>query len=588
MKITANLVAIILLTAWASVAAGEQMGATAVRQRMDQLCIDISRHNHLYAQGQPEITDAAYDRLVAELAALEKQYPQFARSDSPIGRIGPAPAADERIKHPTPMLSLNKCDTRQALVSWMRDIQHRFPAQPLFVAEEKMDGVAIELAYRAGRLHYAATRGNGVYGRDITHALNGVRGVPIALTAPVDVVVRGEVFMRRLPDDSDNRPHDAQLRNAVAGILNRTRPSVADRQQLEVMAFDVASADPSASSTHWQTLIRLEKLGFQTNPTNRLIDGVNALENFLDDMQQRRLKADYGADGIVIKVDNLNVRQVLGQTEHAPRWAMAYKFSAEQAQTILTDMVVQIGRRGRATPVATFQPVQIGGAMLRRASLHNQRVITELGVNIGDQILVARQGGVIPVIVGVVQKHADQTGPWRMPTQCPVCGSVLMMRGRQHYCPNRRCPAQVKGRLVYFIQKMGLRGLGPQRVANLVDQGLLDHPEALYQWDGQWMRDVAGFSPTQIDRFLTSRVVSMQKPFETVMSALGLPGLGRKNVRLLAKAGYASADAVKRAAPAQLSHIPGIGSKTAQVIQDGFEPRVVETIRALQACGLNL
>jgi DNA ligase (NAD+) len=588
MKPAVNLIVFILLAVWATAATGEPMSDAAVKQRMDQLAVEIIEHNHLYAQGQPEISDAAYDRLAAQLAALEKRYPQFVRPDSPVGRIGPAPPADDRIKHPTPMLSLNKCDTRQALASWMRDIQHRFSSLPLFVAEEKMDGVAVELIYQAGRLDHAATRGNGMYGRDITYALSGARGVPMELTAPVDVAVRGEVFMRRLPDDATDRPHDAKLRNAVAGILNQTRPSAADRQRLEVMAFDVALANPSGLSTHWQTLLWLEKLGLQTNPTNRLIDGVSAMESYLNDMQYHRLKADYGADGIVIKVDSPDIRQALGQTEHAPRWAMAYKFSADQALTVLTDIVVQIGRRGRATPVATFEPIEIGGAVLRHAALHNQAAITRLGMDIGDQILVARQGGVIPVILGVAQNRAGQARVWRMPVQCPDCGHALIVRGRHHWCPNRQCPAQIKGRLVYFIQKMQLRGVGQQRVATLVDQRLLAHPESFYQWDGPWMKDVGGFSATQIDRFLTSRAASRQKPFETVMSALGLPGLGRKNLRSLAKAGYASADAIMQADPAELQRVAGIGPKTAQAIRGGFQPRVIESIHALQACGLNL
>ncbi len=564
----------------------------AARKRIRELSTEIIRHNHLYQMGKPEISDAEYDRLQEELLHLEERFPELALPHSPGFQVDPALDPDfPKVLHPLPMLSLDKCHSLTDLKIWIRKTEKAAGKKLRFAAEEKIDGTAIELIYEKGNLTQAGTRGDGREGFDMTDKARTIRSLPQKLPVPLSLTVRGEVFVKKADFENLRKKGHSEYnspRNLAAGALWKKDIRETAEIPLDIFIFEAVTGIPDTLKTHREVLDWLKELGFPVNPQNRMAERFEDAEKYIREVQSRRDSLAYEIDGVVLKTDELRIRQLLGHTERAPRWAIAYKFSPDDAITVLEKIEVQIGRLGRATPVAVFQPVRIRGAVIRQATLHTQEHIRKLGLAPGDTIRVARKGDVIPAIAEVAEKKNPEILFWQMPEQCPVCRTKLKQEGPYHLCPNPECPARISGGLVHFAQKMGINHLGKAAAESLSARNLLKYPEDIYALGERDLKETPGFSQARIRTFFASLAQSRKKPFETVLTALGIPGLGKANVRALTAAGFDSAEKIMNADPELLAGVKGIGKERAQKILDGFHPRMRESIAALREQGLAL
>jgi len=560
-------------------------------KRIIYLSSEITRHNYLYyVLGQPEISNQEYDRLYNELVSLEKLFPDMALPDSPTHRVGSKlENTFPLVCHPVPMLSLNKCYAIKDIISWAEKLGLKTGKQISFMVEEKIDGTAIELFYENGILVKAATRGDGQTGYDISANARTVRTIPLKLHEPLSIIVRGEVFIRKSDFkrlDSEEDFDFKSLRNLAAGALRRKHSTETAKIPLDIFIFETVSGIPDENMDHAKVLEWLKTLGFQINPNNRIINNISEIENHINKAVMGRDKLDYEIDGIVLKVLDRNTRKLLGTTDRFPRWAMAFKFESSQAITIIENIIIQISRLGRATPVAILKPVNIGSSIVSRAGLHNQNYINDLGLEVGDKVRLVRKGDVIPVIEEVLDKTGDST--WQMPVNCPSCNTRLKTFGKNVFCPNYECPEQVAGRLVWFAQKMKIRYLGPALIKSLLDQKKIYNPEDFYLLDPDDLEKLKGFGHKKILKFQSSLEKSKKSPFETVVLALGIQGLGRHNIRILKNAGYHSAEMIINAGQEKLAEIKGIGKKTAGKIIKGFNPGIKKTIKILKEQGIDI
>ncbi len=564
----------------------------AVPERLRELSTEIRRHNYLYQMGKPEISDAEYDRLHRELLYLEQRFPELVLPDSPTSQVGPVPETNfSKIVHPVPMLSLDKCHSLEDLKNWIQKTENAAGKSLCFVAEEKIDGTAIELIYEKGILAKAAARGDGREGYDMTDKARTIRSLPQKLSSPLSLTVRGEVFVKKA--DFENLREKGHLeynspRNLAAGALWKKDLRETAKIPLDIFVFEAVTGIPDNLKTHTDVLDWLKELGFPVNPRNCRVENLEDAEKYIRQTASDRDSLSYEIDGVVLKTDDLKIREMLGQTERFPRWAVAYKFSPYDARTVLEQIEVHIGRLGRATPVAVFQPVQIRGAVIRQATLHNQEHIRKLGLSPGDTILVARKGDVIPAVAEVTEKNNPDAPFWQMPENCPVCQTKLKQEGRHHLCPNLECPARIREGLVHFAKKMGIKHLGAAAADSLIARNRLKYPEHIYMLEEKDLRDTPGFSNAKIQAFFASLAQSRKKPFETVLTALGIPGLGKGSIRALTGAGFDSADKIMNADPKALGKIKGMGKESAEKILGGFDPRMRESIAALRKQGLAL
>ncbi|MEE4359772.1 MAG: NAD-dependent DNA ligase LigA [Desulfococcaceae bacterium] len=572
--------------------------------RIRELSAEITRHNYLYyVLGKPEITNEEYDALFAELLRLEQEYPQWILPDSPAQRVGAVPKGGfPRAAHPLPMRSLKKCHSAGEVRSWMAQIREKAGKNTGFVAEEKIDGSALELVYEKGKLLRAVTRGDGNAGLDVSRNARKIVNIPHILSKPLSVVVRGEIFIR-VPDFRRIRKEGdteySSPRNMAAGMLRKKTYPQDAKMPLDIFVFEAVRGIPEEIRTHWEVLEWLKDLGFAVNPLNRIIRNPEEADDYIRQAESRRKVADissdyqgddqgdYPTDGLVFKVNDLHIRQLLGSTSAYPRWAIAYKFEAPEAISIVEGIDVRIGRLGRASPVARFRPVRILGAQITQALLHHQENIQKLGLSVGDTVRVSRRGDVIPAITEVLHRKNSEKC-WQMPVHCPFCRSILKKGGAYQICPNRNCPEQVQARLHYFARIMGIRHMGPETVRALMEQGILRNPEDFYAVQKKNLEKIRGFGTDRADTFSASLTESRKRSFSTVIKALGIPGLETRNIRILTEAGYDSVRKIRETTPETLAAIRGIGIKTAEKILKGFHPALRETIRALQAEGLDL
>lgn len=455
-----------------------------------------------------------------------------------------------------------------------------------FMAEEKIDGTAIELFYENGVLVKAATRGDGQSGYDITANARTIKTLPLKLDKPVSIIVRGEVFIRksRIKNSGNEEDYDTgSLRNMAAGALRKHCSRETAKIPLDLFIFEAVSGVPGKDMDHGKILEWLKNLGFPINSHNQIINHIKDIAGFIDKTAVNRDILDYEIDGIVLKVLDRKIRNRLGNTSRFPRWAMAFKFESLQAVTNLENIIVQISRLGRATPVAILKPVKIGNSIISRASLNNQDYINDLGLGIGDKIRLVRKGDVIPVIEDVLEKNSSST--WIMPVNCPFCNTRLENIGEHVFCPNYDCYEQVLGRLVWFAQKMKIKYLGPALIKSLIKQNKIHNPEDFYSLSSDDLKHLKGFGSHKIQQFKTSLEKSKDHPFETIILALGIQGLGRHNIMILKNAGYNSADMIISSDMEKLAEIKGIGRETARKIIKGFNPDIQKTIQALKKTG---
>ena len=558
---------------------------------IEWLSAEIRRHEHAYhVLARPEISDAEFDGLFDTLVELERRHPQLARADSPTRRVGSDLTQElPEVEHTVPVLSLDKAYDMAGVERWMDKARAADPETD-FVVEEKIDGSSILLHYRDGVLERAVTRGNGRSGNDVTANVRTIRTVPLRLQAPETLVVRGEIFIRRAAfealNDGVETPY-ANARNFAAGSLRRVKSSDVAPVPLEIFVYEGFMAEPPP--THTELLSHLRRLGFRTNPATvvirddadgspnadqeefEVIDTASAAK-YVEERAAARPDLPYDIDGLVLKVDRLAARAAMGSTDHHPRWAIAVKFDAPEGVSVVRSIQIQIGRTGRVTPVARIDPVPIAGSTIANVTLHNQDYVDSLELAVGDTVAVSKRGDVIPAVERVLEKDPAGDPVWRMPADCPSCGSALTVQGAHSFCPNGACPEQVRGRLRFFVARdqMDIAGLGPATIDLLVDRGWVRDIADLYRFDPEKLLEEEGFGEKSVAALAAGIEESKAKPFAIVLPALGLPELGPKVAELLLQAGFRDIDslyaAVDAGDPEVFTGIDGIGERTAESI----------------------
>ncbi len=565
--------------------------APSIVEKIKQLREALHRHNYrYYVLDDPEISDAQYDRMMQELIELEMAWPGLIRSDSPSQRVGAPPLEKfDTVIHATPMLSLDNGFEDADI----RDFDQRVKkllnteAEIRYTAEPKLDGVAVELVYENGRLTTASTRGDGIRGEMITTNVKTIPYVPLLLledktvAAPSLLEVRGEVFIsiegfRRLNSERvrQQRPSFANPRNAAAGSLRQLDSKVAAKRPLEIFFYGVGNASGLNLESHWKTLCRLKDLGLRINPLIRSDLLIDDVLDYYHDMVQKRHTLAYDIDGVVIKVDSHQFQNRLGSKSRSPRWAMAYKFESLRETTRLLDIEVQVGRTGALTPVAILEPVNIGGAVVSRATLHNEDEVERKDIRVGDTVLVQRAGDVIPEVVkAVATKRDGSERHFQMPAECPVCRSEAFRTKDEAVsrCLNTGCPAQVKERIKHFASKgaFDIDGLGDKLIDQLVDKGLIKSFVDIFRIDEERLVSLERMGAKSARNLKAAIEACKEISLERFLYALGIRHVGQHVARILADR-FKTAASIAWASVEDLEAVNGVGPIVTESVVNFF------------------
>ncbi len=560
-----------------------------IHSRLEELRAQVNHHNYRYhALDAPKIGDAEFDALFRELRALEEQHPELVTPDSPTQRVGAEPVAGfVEAVHLRPMLSLGNAFDEEQFMAWHRRAQALVDSEAFgMVCELKFDGLAVALTYEDGVLTRGATRGNGTVGEDVTSNLRTVRSIPLRLLeeVPGRLEVRGEVLFPKSRFAELNRereeagqPTYANPRNTAAGSVRQLDPRVTASRGLDIFVYSLGHADAPMPDTHWKTLEYLVSLGFRTNTHNRLVetpeDALAYYRGWLDEFES----LDYGCDGVVVKVDSFDLQRHMGTVGREPRWAVAYKFPATRALTRLNEIRVNVGRTGSINPYAVLEPVDVGGATVSRATLHNEDYVREKGLMIGDWVIVERAGEVIPQIVSVVEdKRTGDEEPFVMPVDCPKCGEGLVRPEGEAMtrCDNPACPAQLVRLIEHFVSRgaMDIEGLGIRQVEVLLDRGLIGDVADLYALKDRRDELVAidRMGEKSVDNLLAAIEASKCRPLARVLTALGIDHVGIEVAEALSRH-FRTIDAIMGATEEGLSQVPSIGPKIAASVAAYFD-----------------
>ena len=600
------------------------------QRRIVELSRLLLHHQYQYhVLARPEISDREYDRLFDELQDLERRFPHLSMANSPTRRVGSDldNALDER-EHGVEVLSLDKEYAVDDVVEWMNKLSDRHGDGTGFVVEEKLDGASVVLYYRDGELETALTRGDGRKGNDITANVRTIHSIPLVLESAADLVVRGEVFMHRDDFLAYNQALDNRYsspRNLAAGTLRQLKSAFVARVPLRFNGYEAwmnpadFSWNPADTSLalaldHVARLSFLQAAGFRVQGHSgffcrqasrrrevagrlpEIVTGdLEELPAFVESARARRADLNYEIDGLVVKVNEIPLREALGTTAHHPRWALAFKFDAPAAETRLLGIQVQVGRNGRVTPVAELEPVIVGNSTVSRATLHNQEYINALELRIGDRVEISRRGDVIPAVEKVLEPAANGTPVFHLPKHCPFCSSILVRQGGHHFCPNTECPERQRRALIYFTGRaqMDIESLGEKTIHLLYALGLVRRIPDIYTFDPGRLSGEPGFKERKIAAIRAGVEASRQQPFERVLAALGIEGIGASAIRLLLNNGFDSInkiiDSAGKKDPQPFAEIHGFGEVTARTLVDYFnDAENLALIEELKACGLKM
>ncbi|HAF70914.1 MAG: DNA ligase [Acetothermia bacterium 64_32] len=560
-----------------------------VKKRVEELREEIRKHDYYYyVLNQPIISDAEYDRLFRELQELEEKYPELITPDSPTQRVG-APPAEEfaPVHHAIPMLSLQNCFTQEEFLEWDRRVRRLLGGErPVYVCEPKLDGLSVELMYEDGVFTVGSTRGDGYVGEDVTRNLRTIRQLPLKLL-PLDgrvprlLEVRGEVYMekeafRRLNREREERgePPFANPRNAAAGSLRQLDPSITAGRPLKLFCYALGRVEGLEIKTQEELLTLLARLGFPVNPLWRRCEGPEEVFEFYRELLERRGDLPYEADGCVVKVNDFSQRELLGEVSRAPRWAIAFKFPAEEATTRVLDIVVQVGRTGALTPVAILEPVEVSGVTVSRATLHNEDEVKRKDVRIGDWVVVRRAGEVIPEVVkSIPERRTGKEREFRMPARCPACGGPVVRPPGEvaHRCENLSCPARIKESIRHFASRRAadIEGLGEKLVDQLVEKGLVRRISDLYRLTKEELAALERMGEKSAQNLLEQLERSKGMSLARFIYALGIRYVGEHTAEVLAER-FGSLEELANASYEELVEIPEIGPRIAQSIVDFF------------------
>jgi DNA ligase (NAD+) len=574
-------------------------------ERADELRRQIEYHNVRYFElDEPEIADADYDGLVRELRHIEELHPELLTPDSPTQRVGGGVSPlFAPVRHRVPMMSLDNAFSFEELLAWGKRMERFIAGDVDFACELKIDGVAISLLYEKGQYKRAATRGDGMVGEDVTPNIATIAAIPqtLALDNPPDVLeVRGEVYMPLAAFEELNRRQaeaDGRLfanpRNSAAGSLRQKDAGITASRELSFWAYQIGALEGGPSfKKHHETLDFLRAAGLPVNPNNTVLDSLQEVHDFCRERELHRHDLPYEIDGVVIKVDDLAQRQELGSTSKAPRWAIAYKFPPEVKETVLIDIMVSIGRTGKATPFARLEPVVVSGSTVQLATLHNEDQVRLKDVRPGDTVLVRKAGDVIPEVVApVLSKRPKNNKEWHFPTECPVChGPLVRLEGESDtFCTNADCPAQVAGRIIHFASRgaMDIEGFGEQRAYLFTQRGMLSDVGDIYSLTPESFEGMEGFAEISVRNLLDAIEASKQRPLGNLLVGLNIRHLGGTGSRVLAAA-MGHLDRIMEASPEEIAAVEGIGPTIAASVHRFFESdhnRAV--IDKLRAAGVN-
>jgi len=549
-------------------------------KRAEELREQIRRHEYAYyVLDQPQITDAQYDALYLELRKLEEEHPELVTPDSPTQRVG-GEAGDQfaKVRHRSPMLSLQNAFEEAEIRAWDKRVHAVVGDQVTYVCELKIDGLAISLTYAGGRFRRAATRGDGTTGEDVTVNVRTLRSVPLSVKPPAglpeEFEVRGEVYFPIKSFEKLNRDMEAagrqpfmNPRNAAAGSVRQLDPNVTAGRNLQTFMYTL---DPAGSaSSQWEVLEGLRAMGFRVNPNRARFDSIDEVIGYHDHWQEQRETLDHEIDGLVVKVDRHDQQLELGFVARSPRWAIAFKYAAQQVETVVEDIVCYVGRTGVLTPVAQLRPVIVGGVTVRNASLHNEDLVNEKGVYVGATVIVQRAGDVIPEVVSV----KDPRPGWRMPARCPVCGGEVVREEPYvaHRCINPFCPAQRLQNLLLYASRGGLNidGLGYSTLSQLIERGLVDDPSDFYRLTVEQVEGLDRFAHRSAENLVNAIERSKTPPLARLLSALGIPQVGEATAELLA-AEFGSVERLREASEEELRAVEGVGPSMAGEIHSFF------------------
>ena len=571
-------------------------------KRAEELRKQLEHHEYqYYVLDQPEISDAEYDALMRELKALEEAHPELRTPDSPTQRVGGQPREGfVKVAHSSPMLSLDNALNEQELLEFDNRVQTLLKGEPYeYVAELKLDGLSMAAQYENGRLHQALTRGDGRIGEEVTGNARTIRSLPLSIRRKAisnAFEVRGEVVMQRSSFERLNDEQEkaglkrfANPRNAAAGALRALDPGVTAARRLDYFAYFLLGDGKPMFPSHWESLERLAAAGFKVNSHRRQCQSLDDLLNFIREWENKRDTLPYETDGVVAKIDSIPQQERLGWTAKAPRWAIAFKYPARQATTILESIEVQVGRTGTLTPVAHLKPVIVGGVTVARATLHNEDEIARLAVEIGDTVLVERSGDVIPKIVRVVEQ-GNPRRPFRIPKHCPVCGGHIVREEGEaaSRCVNASCPARLRETLLHFSARgvMDIDGLGDALVDQLLARGLVHSVADLYQLTVPQLLELERMGEKSASKIIKNIEKSRSQPLARVLNGLGIPFVGERTAQLLA-GHFGDLDEIADASAEKLEEVTEVGPKVAESIRQFFgEKQNSQLLEALRAAGL--
>jgi DNA ligase (NAD+) len=555
--------------------------------RAEELRAQIEHHLYRYhVLDDPEIPDAEYDRLYDELVELEDAHPELRTEDSPTARVGaPAAAGFRKVEHLTPMGSLDKVTTDEALQKWSDDVRKRLGGdEPVdYVVEPKIDGLAISLVYEGGAYMRGVTRGDGQRGEEVTANLRTISAIPLKMRdngpSPERVEVRGEIYMplsgfRRLNERlvEEGKKTTPNPRNAAAGSVRQKNPEVTSRMPLSIWAYGVGFTEGIGFGSQWEILEWLRERGFRTNPFAERLDSIEEVAERCRAWETKRIELDYEIDGIVIKVDSLEQQRRLGALHNRPRWARAFKWAPMTAQTKLLKVHVRVGRTGNLNPWAQLEPVEVGGVTVSQATLHNEDDINRKDIREGDIVIVQRAGDVIPQVVGPVLPHRPGTKRFRMPKNCPLCGAEIVKPEGEvmHRCPNRRCPSRGIETLINWVMAAAdIEGVGELMVRRLWNEGLLTGIPDLYRLTKEQLLELDGFGEISAQSAIDAIAASKTTPFFRVLFGLNIPQVGYVTAQNLARH-FGSVDALLEASQEQIQEVEGIGPDRAEAIAEWF------------------
>ncbi len=571
------------------------------KAEIKKLTAELNEHNHkYYVLDEPSVSDFEYDALMRRLIELEEQNPELILPDSPTQRVGGAAiSAFEPLEHEVPLESLNDVFSMEELKAFFEKMEQSLE-NPEFTVEPKIDGLSVSLIYENGVFVRGATRGDGRVGEDVTENLKTIRTIPLVIPdAPERLIVRGEVFMPNKVFDELNAQREvsgeklfANPRNAAAGTMRQLDPRVVSNRKLDILIFNIQSVNVDGFTSHSETLDYLNTHDFKVIPYKKVSNYADCAVE-IENIGNRRDEYEYGIDGAVVKVNGLSERDRLGSTAKAPRWAVAYKYPPEKKETVVKDIVVQVGRTGVLTPKAVFDPVRLAGTTVTFATLHNQDVIDALDVRIGDTVLVQKAGEIIPEVLEVNKtKRPEGTAPYKLPGLCPVCSSPVMRDedGAAARCTGAECPAQQLRNIVHFASKnaMDIEGLGESLAKNLIDSGLISTAADLYELEAQSVSMLERMGKKSAENLIAAIDKSRSAGMARLLYALGIRQVGEAAAKLLARR-FGDMDSLAAATAEELTNINDIGETTAAYITSWFNnPQSEHLLTKLKASGVSM